>query len=316
MRLGQWWLLGIVAAALGLVSCAPFSRDIPYTTLERRYANGASQYMDMSDGVRMHYRIQGDAEAPAIILVHGFGASVHAWEPWVERLGARYRIISVDLPGHGLTRAPARYRFSAISNAQLIGELAQNLNVQRFILVGHSMGGAVAVRFALREPEKLDALVLVAPAAWPRGESTGRPPFVFRLLSNPLGRAIVRHINPRLFAERGLASAYNDPDMVQEGVIDRYVDLARAPGHRALLSSGRDNAEIPLRAEDFADIAVATLVMHGEGDRIISVEDSRALAAALPSARLVVYPDVGHLPMEEAPDQSAADVRAFLEALR
>lgn len=310
----RWWrALGVLTAAFGLASCAPFSRDIPYATLESRYASGASQYIELSDGVRMHYRVHGPATAPVLILVHGFGASLHTWEPWVERLQPDYRIVSVDLPGHGLTRAPARYSFSASSNAELIDELAQHLNVRRLTIVGHSMGGAVAVRYALAHPEKLDALVLVAAAAWPTEGRSGRPLLAFQLLNNPAGRAIVRHINPRLFAERGLVSAYHDREMVREEVVDRYVELARAPGHRALLSSGRNNrGEAPLTSESFAGIAINTLVMHGENDRIISVEDSRALAGAIPQAQLVIYPNTGHMPMEEASGQSAADLRTFL----
>jgi len=314
----RWWILGVMVAMMGLMSCAPFSRDIPYATLESRYANGASQYMDLSEGVRMHYRVHGPEAAPVLVLVHGFGASVHTWEPWVERLQIHYRIISVDLPGHGLTRAPSGHSFSAGSNAQLIEELTQRLNVRRLTLVGHSMGGAVAVRYALAHPEKLDGLVLVAAAAWPREQPrTGRTPLAFQLLRTPVGRALLRYANPRLFAERGLVSAYHDRSMVREEMVDRYVDLARAPGHRALLSSDRNNrGDPPLRPEDFAGIATPTLVIHGENDRIIAVEDSRALAAAIPQARLVIYPDTGHMPMEEAPDQSAADLRAFLETPR
>mgnify|MGYP000083941078 CR=1 FL=1 len=314
----RWWVLGAMVAVMGLVSCAPFSRDIPYATLESRYASGASQYADLSDGVRMHYRVHGPEAAPVLVLVHGFGASVHTWEPWVERLQSHYRIVSVDLPGHGLTRAPSDYSFSAGSNAELIEELTQRLNVRRFTFFGHSMGGAVAVRYALAHPEKLDALVLVAAAAWPREQQrSGSTPLAFQLLRNPLGRALLSYANPRLFAERGLVSAYHDRSMVRDEVVDRYVDLARAPGHRALLSSDRNNrGDPPLRPEDFAGIAIATLVIHGEDDRIISVEDSRALAAAVPGAQLTIYPDTGHMPMEEAPDQSAADLRAFLDASR
>lgn len=312
-----WWVCGFMAAAMGLASCAPFSRDIPYATLESRYGNGASQYLQLSDGVRMHYRVHGPDTAPVLVLVHGFGASVHTWEPWVERLQTQYRIISVDLPGHGLTRTPRGYSFSASSNAQLIDDLVDRLGVRRFTIVGHSMGGAVAVRYALRAPQKLDAVVLVAAAAWPRERPSDRAPLVFQLLRNPIGRAILRYVNPRPFAERGLISAYRDREMVSDEVVDRYVDLARAPGRRALLTSGRNNAgDAPLRPEMFAGIGVPVLVIHGEDDRIIPVEDSRALAAAMPSARLVTYPDTGHMPMEETPDRSAADLRDFLQATR
>ena len=81
--------------------------DIPYEQLEAVYANADSRYLAFDDGMRVHFRDVGPRDAPAIVLVHGFSASLHTWEPWVARLGDEYRVISVDLPGHGLTRAPA-----------------------------------------------------------------------------------------------------------------------------------------------------------------------------------------------------------------
>ena len=82
---------------------------IPFATLEARYANPASRYMDLPGGLHVHYRDQGNPKGPPIVMVHGFSASLHTWEPWVARLGKDYRIVTLDLPAHGLTRAPATY---------------------------------------------------------------------------------------------------------------------------------------------------------------------------------------------------------------
>jgi hypothetical protein len=84
--------------------------DIPFKTLEAKYANSASRYLDLPSGAHVHYRDQGNPTGPVLVLVHGFSASLHTWEPWVGLLGNQYRIISLDLPGHGLTRAPADYK--------------------------------------------------------------------------------------------------------------------------------------------------------------------------------------------------------------
>src|SRR5688572_11006361 len=100
-------LVSLLVAALGLAGC--LARDIPYETLEARYASRASRYADLPGGLRVHYRDEGPRDAPAIILIHGFSASLHAWEPWRDRLADRYRIVTLDLPGHGLTRAPGDY---------------------------------------------------------------------------------------------------------------------------------------------------------------------------------------------------------------
>ncbi|MBC7767920.1 MAG: alpha/beta hydrolase [Phycisphaerales bacterium] len=308
-------ILKVVLLALGLAACAPFSRDIPFATLETRYANAASQYLDLPDGVRVHYRVEGSDAAPALLMVHGLGASLHTWEPWVSHLRGRYRIITLDLPGHGLTRTPSNYRFSATSNAQLVEHVRQRVGAPHIVVAGHSMGGAVAVRYALAHPERVSALVLINATAWPQERRWSGAPFVFQLLANPIGRAVLRNVNPELFAERGLRSAYYDSGLVDDELVDRYVELARAPGHRAVLTSGQNNrADQPLQVSDFSRLAMPTLVVHGAEDTIISVQDSRSLAAAIPNAQLIVYPNVGHVPMEENVHDSVSELSAFLEA--
>ena len=104
------WLLAALVVLLVIGWFALQRPDTPYATLEATYANAESQFMDLPGGVRVHYRDEGNAAGPTLVLVHGFSASLHTWEPWVARLGGDYRIISLDLPGHGLTRAPQGYK--------------------------------------------------------------------------------------------------------------------------------------------------------------------------------------------------------------
>jgi alpha-beta hydrolase superfamily lysophospholipase len=118
--------------------------DIPYEKLEAKYATAASHYADLPGGVHLHYKDEGKADGPVLVLVHGFGDSHFSWEGWVARLGDRYRIITVDLPGHGLTRAPAGYVATADGYADLIDALAAKLALPKFAIAGNSMGGGVA----------------------------------------------------------------------------------------------------------------------------------------------------------------------------
>nr|QQZ52017.1 alpha/beta fold hydrolase [Phenylobacterium glaciei] len=109
-----------------------------------------------------------------------------------------YRVISLDLPGHGLTRAPDGYTAAQATNVVVVDELTRNLKAETFVIAGNSMGGGVAWAYALAHPERLRGLVLVDAAGWPR-ETKGneKPPIVFKLLGNPVGRAFLRNINPR-----------------------------------------------------------------------------------------------------------------------
>jgi len=306
-------------AAIAILAVAGFVAlqrpDIPFATLEARYANSASRFMDLPGGLRVHYRDQGNPKGPPIVMVHGFSASLHAWEPWVARLGRDYRIVTLDLPGHGLTRAPASYRTSMDGFAEVIDSLAQRLRLGRYVVVGNSMGGGAAWDLALGHPDHLRGLVLVDSVGWPMPGRNAGSPLIFKILAHPVGRALLRNLDTRPLAESGLKAAYVDRSLVTPALVDRYVDLSRAPGHRDILLNGQDRGAAPVTAATFKAIRTPTLVMHGEADALIPVAAGRALAAAIPGARLITYAGVGHVPMEQIPDRSAEDLRAFMQSL-
>jgi pimeloyl-ACP methyl ester carboxylesterase len=318
MRFGRPLIIvAVTALALAGAVAACATREIPYAKLETKYALPSSQRFEPEPGLRIHYTDEGNRSGRTLIFVHGFSASVHAWRPWIDRLRNDYRLIAIDLPGHGLTEAPANYIASLDSNAELVHKLADHAGVAGFVLVGNSMGGAVSLVLALKHPERLDGLVLVDAAGWPgeEGEKRGGPPGMFAMFNNPVGRGIIKWFDPRMFASGGLKSAYLDETLVTKELIDRYGELALAPGHRDILLTQNSRSEALSSASSFAKIQVPTLVMSGEQDKLIPVDDARAIAAAIPGASLITYPNVGHVPMEQLPDQSADDLKAFLRAL-
>jgi len=310
-------LLAVLALGLSALLAACATREIPYASLNARYALPSSQHFEPQPGLKVHYTDEGNPAGQVVVLVHGFAASVHAWRPWIDRLGTDYRFIAIDLPGHGLTEAPETYRASQDGNVALVQALADMLKLDRFVLGGNSMGGGVALNYALAHPDRLDGLVLVDAAGWPGEAASGGsgPPLAFQLLTNPVGRAILKAFNPRIFARGGLKAAYLDETLVTDELIDRYADLALAPGHRDILITQNSRPARRITQDDIRTITTPTLVLAGEQDRIIPVEQSKSLAAAIPAARLITYPEGGHVPMEQLPDQSAKDLKAFVEGL-
>ena len=304
-------LVGLIALAL-----AAFHRgDIPYATLEARYANGASRYLDMPGGLHVHYRDQGRRDGPPIVMVHGYAASLQAWEPWVSRLQSDYRIVTLDLPGHGLTRAPKGYAPTIDSYADLVDRLAGRLNLGRYVVVGNSMGGAVALHDTLRHPDSIRGLVLVDAAGWPQSGPKGKTPLIFQILNNPAGRSLIRDLDIRPLVKGGLQQAYFDKSLVTPALVTRYFDLARAPGHRDILveiQGGLDDRGSP---DIFRSIHVPTLILHGRQDALIPYRVGEDFAGVIPEARLILYDGVGHVPMEQIPDKSAADLRTFLTVI-
>jgi pimeloyl-ACP methyl ester carboxylesterase len=302
-----------MAAVAGYVSL--LRPDIPYPSLEARYASPASRFMDLPGGVRLHYRDQGDPKGPVLLMVHGFAANLDAWEPWVQRLKTKYRLVTLDLPGHGLTRAPAGYAPTIDGYADLVEEVRLRMGLGQVVLIGNSMGGAVAWDGALRHPGAVRALVLVDAAGWPKETAKGGGTLIFRLLSSKIGQRLIRDIDTRALAKDGLVSAYVDPALVTPALVDRYVLLSRAPGHRDILLGVLSMHPAGVTVETLKRLKVPTLVMHGEIDKLVPHADGVSFSKTIPGARLISYPGVGHVPMEQIPDRSAADLDAFLAAL-
>ena len=192
----------------------------------------------------------------------------------------------------------------------------QQLGVPHAILAGNSMGGGVSWNYALSHPEKVDALVLVdaagAPSAKPRNMPIG-----FRIARMPGVSALAEVITPRSMFEASLKTSVYDPGFATPQMVDRYWELNRYPGNRAatlarFAQMGQNRAATPAR---LAAIKVPVLIMWGQEDNLIPVAAAQWFHKALPTSQLIIYPKVGHIPMEEIPDQSAEDVKRWLADL-
>lgn len=302
-------LLGLVAATV-LWLRAP---DLPAAELHARLGTPADHVLDLGDGLRLHYRDEGPVAAPVLLLLHGYGDSHATWEGWAAELRARHRVISLDLPGHGLTAAPAGTVIDRDAFARIVRRFITALQLPPVVLAGNSMGGGIAWTLALAAPEALRGLVLVAAAGWPMPATT--PSLAFRLLAHPWGRALLARIDNRPLIHQALRAQVGDPALITDALVDRWALYQRYPGHRAILMSTAPGAQPPVTAERLASLQCPTLVLHGEVDPILPVDHSQRFAAAIAGAELIVYPGVGHLPQREMPARSAADVAAFIARL-
>ena len=192
----------------------------------------------------------------------------------------------------------------------------QQLGVPHAILAGNSMGGGVSWNYALSHPEKVDALVLVDAAGAPSAKSRNMP-IGFRIARMPGVRALAEVITPRSMFEASLKTSVYDPGFATPQMVDRYWELNRYPGNRAatlarFAQMGQNRAATPAR---LAAIKVPVLIMWGQEDNLIPVAAAHWFHKALPTSQLIIYPNVGHIPMEEIPDQSAEDVKRWLADL-
>ena len=287
--------------------------DIPYDTLETIYSVRDTQFMTLNNGLKIHYTDTGPHDRSAIVLVHGFSASLHTWDDWKTDLEKDFRVVTLDLPGHGLSRAEEPELATIDRFADVVHEVTQDLGVERFTLGGNSMGGNTAWTYALKYPETVDGLILVDAGGWPEdpeGEDNG--PFIFKLLANPIARTVMKDLDMTSLTRSGLEDSYTDQSFVTDELVERYVALSRAPGHRETLLAIMANERDPATPEKLAAIKVPTLVMWGRDDNLIPVSSAENFADAIERSTLVIYDNVGHLPQEEVAEQSIADVRSFM----
>lgn len=306
--------LAIILAAGWFVLRRP---DIAFDRLESLYANAESKFMPMGEGGRIHYRDVGPHNAPVLVLVHGFSASLHTWEPWVSGLRQDYRVVSLDLPGHGLSRCLDVAETGVPQFVDVIDRLTMELGIAHFTLAGSSMGGHTAWNYALAHPEKLDGLVLVDASGWPKSdEDSASSPIVFKLLASPLARNVMKDLDMTGLIRSGLEDSFVDPSLVTDEMVQRYAALGRAPCHREAILNLMTGAAGRTGASDakLAPIRTPTLILQGEQDNLVPAVHSRKFNAAIDGSELRLYANVGHLPQEEAAEQSLADLRAFLSS--
>jgi pimeloyl-ACP methyl ester carboxylesterase len=306
-------LLGVVVLGVVVAWLTLRGPDIPYETLEAKYTDGASRFVDLPGGFHAHYQEEGDPSQPLVVLLHGFGDSFTTWEGWVHELQGKFHIIRLDFPGHGLTRAPAGYQLGIEGLVDFVDAFAAKLALPKFAVAGNSMGGGVAWLLAVRHPDRIDALILADAAGFPNEKPPTEVPLAFKILQYRIGRAILRNIDNRPLISEGLKADVYDKALITPALVDRWAEFQRAPGHRAILMGVDFGAQTQATAEMLGTIQVPTLVLHGESDVLIEPASARKFAAAIPGAKLITYPQVGHLPQIEIPQRSAADVGAFLE---
>lgn len=323
MRFLKWFLGAIVVITL-IGSVLLFEGDIPASTVDAKYSNSKSSFLVLENGGRIHYRDQGQSTGLPIVLVHGAMASLHTWEPWVQILGQNYRLVTLDLPAHGLTGQVPEEKYGADAFTAAIEAVVNELGLDTFVLGGNSMGGGATWRYSLENPDRVRAILLVdsvPPSHWAQAERDGENersgPAGFRLLRQGWFKAIARKLDPAPLIGQGLRSAYNDSPVVDDQLIARYYDLIMREGTRsAILSRAGSFNEERDPLPDLSLLSQPTLIMWGAQDVVIPVSVAARFEANMPNTKTVIYEDLGHIPMEEDPVRTATEVLLFLEALK
>lgn len=302
-------LVGVVLAlGVGLGIAALYYRDVPAREVDARWGQPPSQFITI-EGVRVHYRDEGTG--PVVVLLHANYASLFMWTPWVRALEGRYRIVRLDLPAHGLTGPDPTGDYTLPRMQKIFEGFVAAKGLERFTIVGTSLGGTVAMRYAVDHPQNVDRLVLISPGSLePRVRGRTTPAAVPRVAD------VLGYVTPKSFTRYLLRNDFGDPAKLREAMVDEWYAMWMREGNRfAMLSLLRQyvsgGVEDKIRA-----VSVPVFLMWGEKNRRVPLAlgyEFRDLLVHSPEVRLAVLPGVGHMAVQEAPEASAALIRDYLD---
>lgn len=316
----KWFVRGVLALIALLVIAFLIFRtpDTDAAEMRAKYGGVPSQFVDIGDGVTVHLRDEGPKDAPAIMLLHGSNADLHTWEPWVAALTSQYRVIRFDQVGHGLTGPDPAHDYSRANYVADVLAVADKLGLERFIIGGNSMGGKHALAFAIAHPDRVSGLVLVDASGGPMPQdkaakkNSGGGNIGFRIARMPGINRLVEQITPRSLIAQSLEQSVSVKSIITEPMIDRYWELLRYPGNRRATLQRFSQPHESLTEAEIAGVTAPTLILWGEEDRLIPVAAGQWLAKVMPTAQITVYPNIGHLPQEEAPAATLGDLLPWL----
>jgi len=262
----------------------------------------------------LHSELHGE-EGPPLLLIHGFGTNGYTWSRWVPNLSRDHQVHVVELKGFGDAPKPRDGRYSPLEQASLLYRWILQKDLRNLTMVGHSLGGGVALLSSLRlqreDPGRLRGLVLVAATAYPQPLSR-----YLRFLGRPrLGPLALRVLPRRLIIRTALRQAYHPSNPVSHTHVEAYAHPLGTPEGRYALSRSASQLippELESIAAQYPEVKVPSLLLWGREDPVVPLWVGERLAKALPTARLEVLPECGHMPQEEAAQDSLERLQRFL----
>ena len=297
----------IIAGAAGVFYWRA-SQGAPADSLEQTYFTNADRFVDVA-GARVRIREEGPADAPVIVLIHGFTHSLETWDGWAAALKSDYRVVRYDLLGHGLTGPDPKERYAPAERAAFVGDVLDALDIDRAFIAGNSLGGLAAWRFAHDHPDRTAALILISPGVFSLNGVSDAPAEIPAAMKAYLMTA------PEAGVTASAGIIYGDDSKLTSERLATMRDMMRREGNGAAMIKSLEEFTLPDPSALLTEIETPTLILWGEADAVIPIEQGRRMKDLMPNTTLITYPGVGHAAQEEAPDETVADARAFLLGL-
>ena len=310
IRISKIILIFISLIIIGIILLFGY-RDIPVSELKVNYANNASSFI-LVDGMEVHYRDEGDlTDTIPIILIHGTASSLHTFDAWTEILKKTKRVIRMDLPAYGLTGPFPDGNYSMAHYTVFLKEFLKALNIKQCVLAGNSLGGQIAWNYALEQPKMVNKLILIDAAGYPLKSKS--VPIGFKIGRMPVLNKILTFITPRFIVKSSVENVYFDKSKVTDSLVDRYFELTLRAGNRQAFVDRFKMTDDEKAYIKIKNIVQPALILWGENDLLIPVENAYKFQKDLPNNSLFLLDKCGHVPMEESPKESLKPVIDFLE---
>lgn len=311
-------LLSLVLLLSGCSTQAPAPSIPPtqnlydqYMAEERTWAGLTTEKVVIREGLDLVYSIGGDQNRPVLVLLHGYYGDRNNWNRVAKLLSSYYRLIIPDLPGHGDSSEHPKANYSIAEMAYVVRDLIEGLGITRFSVAGHSMGGAVALQWAMFDHKSMEKLILMD-AAGKYTENQSRIMQQIRQGNNPM------RIAERGDAKRVMQFAMAHPPFVPAQVLEDYESkqLARTPVYDRVMEQmlARDKTlDVRFFNTALKLLPMPVLVIWGEQDALFSVNVTEQYTQWLKQGQLVTLPEVGHSPLIEAPWLTSNAIKQFLQ---
>lgn len=307
-----WWTAILVAFSVAIAVAASWEPDRQIGPLVARWAPEPSRFIEL-DGMQVHIRDTGPRDDPApIVLLHGMASSLHTWEGWQASLQTTRRVISVDLPGFGLTGPSPQGEYHIDAYVRFVLRMLDSMGVKRVVLVGNALGGEVAWQTAMLAPDRVRKLVLIDSDGYPQSSMSMSMPLAFQIASMRSWRWVAERIFPHYVVESSVHSVFGDPSKVTPEKVQRYFELNLRVGNRRALFQRMDQAQWGASAHMIRRVQQPTLVLWGQKDGMVAPANGPQFCKDIPHCTLVTFPDLGHIPQEEDPTRTLNAARAFL----
>ena len=306
-RVIQIILLGLLVLLVGF-NVMNYHADIPVEEIIEKYAYENSQFLEL-DGMKVHYRLNGDS-GETVVLIHGTASSLHTWEGWTKELEKKYRVVSFDLPAFGITGPEPNGVYTRERYLKFIDDVLNALEIDSCYMAGNSFGGYLTWSYAAHHPDRVKKIAILNSSGYPRGDQP--TPISFKMQKQEWLKPIITNITPRFLVEKSVKVVYYDDSKITDGLVTRYMELLLREGNRAGFM-GKTQQITYDYVDEIKQVQCPTLIMWGDQDILVNVDAAPRFHEDIPNSELLIYENMGHVPMEEIPEQSVIDFMAFLE---